>query len=130
MWISVAKYNIYIYVYFNVPTKMPYFCSPYMADRLLYSYKLKIKLYFRLNGHISKRKKSTKDDSFATPVIRASSKPALLFLKALLLGKAAQTTMLSGEKNLATSHSIKESLQVNGFPSVNFAVDMARCRDA
>ena len=74
---------------------------------------------------MSKRKKSTKDDSFATPVIRASSKQSLLFLEALLLGKAAETTMLSGGKNLVTSLSIKESLQVDGFPSVNFAVNMA-----
>ena len=64
------------------------------------------------------------------PSIRASSKPPLLFLEALLLGKAAQTTMFSGGKILVTSLSIKESLQVDGFPSVNFAVGMARCRDA
>ena len=67
-------------------------------------------------------------DSFVTPSSITSSKPLLLFLEALLLGKAAQTLLLTGK--YSKPFLLAKGSLLGEFPSVSFVVDMARCRDA
>ena len=74
------------------------------------------------------RMKPTMADSYATPSRSVSSRPRLQFLEALLLGNAAQTPTLL--EKLSESHLLRKEALLAGLPSVSFAVDMARCREA
>ena len=122
--LTYSQTSVTIYIEPHTSKKI-YIYSTHKADLSII-----IKNYFRLDGRASKKGKTTTPDNSrcARSPVKKHLFQAFTAVSGSTSRKATLTLMLPGKRSESLIFEEKGTLH-DGFPSVSFVVDMARCRD-